>query len=90
MPIHSKVHNNTFCFYSTIQALQQAEEHLALVTQERSYYTTAVENSKRQVRETFKLADGAFAPPPVNSKFPAASKDIMVHYSFDFAKQVIV
>ena len=67
-----------------------AEEHLALVTQERSSYSAALEDSKRQVRGTFKSSDGSFSPPSLNCKIPAASNNITVHYSFDFAQQVSV
>ena len=68
--------------------MQKAEEHLLLVTQERSSYRTAVEESKRQARATFKAPDGSFAPPSVNCNIKPASNAITMHYSFDFAQQV--
>ena len=43
----------------SLQVLQKAEEHLLLVTQERSSYRGAVEESKRQARATFKAPDGS-------------------------------
>ena len=38
----------------------------------------------------FTLPDGTFSPPSLNCNIPAATKEITVHYSFDFAQQVSV
>ena len=73
---------------SVSKVLQKAEEHLLLVTQERSSYRGAVEESKRQARAAFKAPDGSFAPPPLNCNIKPASNAISAHYSFDFAQQV--
>lgn len=42
---------------------------------------------KESVRAHF-VTDGKFTPPPPSSQIPCNSKDIKVHYSFDFAQQV--
>ena len=81
-----------FCVYQqhfpyTIQALQRAEDHLTLVTQERSLYREALDESRRQTQAHF-LLEGKFTPPPPHGMIAPASNNIMVHYSFDFAQQV--
>ena len=58
--------------------LQKAKEHLLLVTQKRSSYRAAVEESKRQARATFKASDGSFVPPNTNCTIDFAQQ---VHYS---------
>ena len=70
-----------------IQAVQRAEEHLLLVTQERSLYKEALDESKRQTQAHF-LLEGKFTPPPPHAMIAPASNNITVHYSFDFAQQV--
>ena len=70
-----------------IQAVQRAEQHLLLVTQERSLYKEALDESRRQTQAHF-LLEGRFAPPPPRSMIAPATNNIMVHYSFDFAQQV--
>ena len=67
--------------------MRKAEDHLLLVTQERSLYKSEVEESRRQVQAYFQ-EDGCFAPPPLHSSLPPTSSGIMVHYAFDFAQQV--
>ena len=48
-----------------LQALQQAEAHLLLVTQERSVYREALEENRRQTQAHFLLElEGKFVPPP--------------------------
>ena len=58
-----------------IQAVQKAEEHLLLVTQERSVYREALEKSRRQAQAHF-LLEGQFAPPPPHGMIPPASNNI--------------
>ena len=70
-----------------MQTVQKAEEHLLLVTQERSVYREALDESRRQAQAHF-LLEGKFAPPPPHGMIPPASNNIMAHYSFDFAQQV--
>ena len=70
-----------------LQAVQKAEQHLLLVTQERSLYKEALDKSKRQTQAHF-LSEGKFTPPPPHAMIAPASNDILVHYSFDFAQQV--
>ncbi len=79
-----------FCVYHfpyTIQALQRAEDHLTLVTQERSLYREALDESRRQTQAHF-LLEGKFTPLSPHGMIATASNNIMVHYSFDFAQQV--
>ena len=70
-----------------MQALHRAEEHLVLVTQERSVYKEAVDESRRQVQGHF-VREGVFVPPPPHGMIAPASNAIFAHYSFDFAQQV--
>ena len=70
-----------------MQAVQKAEEHLLLVTQERSVYREALDESRRQAQAHF-LLEGKFAPPPSHVMIPPASNNVMAHYSFDFVQQV--
>ena len=81
-----------FCVYQqhfpyTIQALQRAEDHLTLVTQEQSLYREALDESRRHMQAHF-LLEGKCTPPPPHGMIAPASNNIMVHYSFDFAQQV--
>lgn len=69
--------------------LRKAEEHLRVVQVERSLYTAACEEASRSVRAHFQTNAG-FDPPPPASHIPLNSKDIKVHYSFDYAQQVPV
>ena len=70
-----------------LQALHKAEEHLLLVTQERSAYKQEVEQSRRHVKAHF-TQEGVFVSPPPHGMIAPASNAITVHYSFDFAQQV--
>ena len=79
------INYNTYIYI--IWAVQRAEEHLLLVTQERSLYKQALDESKRQTQAHF-LLEGKFTPPPPHAMIAPASNDILVHYSFDFAQQV--
>ena len=67
--------------------MKRAEDHLLLVTQERSVYKEVLDESRRQVLAHF-LQEGEFTPPPPHWMIGPASNNIMAHYSFDFAQQV--
>ena len=67
--------------------LKDAEEHLQLATQERSYYKNAIETSKEVLKKTFTVNDQLHVP-PVGSCLQPASQDIEMHFSFDMAQQV--
>ena len=77
----------SLCLAYTLKALHRAEQHLLLVTQERSVYRQELEESKRQVHQHF-TEGGVFVPPPPRGMIAPASNNISVHYSFDFARQV--
>ena len=68
-------------------AVKSAEKHLLTVQLERSFYRTTCADCRRSVQDCF-TTDDSFEPPPLSSRFPANSKDIQVHYSFDYAQQV--
>ena len=67
--------------------LKEAEEHLRIVQIERSFYKTTCDDSKREIVAEFTTGD-KFQPPPLAAHAPANSRDISVHYSFDYAQQV--
>ena len=69
------------------QVLKDAQKHLCLATQERSYYRSAIEASKEVLRHTFTI-DGSLQIPPVGSCLPPLSQDIEMHFSLDTAQQV--
>lgn len=71
-----------------IQTIKAAEEHLLVVTKERSNYRTICQTTKDEIHAHFALANGNFAPPPPNSALTSNSNRITVHYSFDMAQQV--
>ena len=79
----SSLHFSTLSFTAS-------EEHLALITQKCFSYNAALEDSKRQVHRAFTFPDSTFSPPSLNCNIPAATKEITVHYSFDFAQKVSV
>ena len=68
-------------------AISNPLEHLRTVKLERSYYKSVYDDCKETVRAHF-ITDGEFTPPKPCSKIPCNSKDIKVHYSFDYAQQV--
>ena len=89
---HAPTHTHTcmellYKFYFYLQALRRAEEHLTLVTQERSMYKNEVERSRKDVHVHFGQ-EGVFVPPTPNGVIAPATNPITVHYSFDFAQQV--
>ena len=67
--------------------LKDAEEHLQLATQERSYYRSAIEISKEVLRQMFTI-NGCLLVPPVGSCLPPLSWDVEMHFSLDMAQQV--
>lgn len=69
------------------QTLQAAEAHLLRAMCERSYYRTAVKDSRDAIQHHF-TTNEVFSPPPVGSIVPSGSGPVRVHYSFDFAQQV--
>ena len=68
-------------------AISDALEHLRIVKLERSYYKSVCDECKESVHAYF-VTDGEFTPPKPCSQIPCNSKDIKVHYSFDYAQQV--
>ena len=75
----------TFCVNS--QVLREAEEHLQLATQERSFYQSAIDKSKVVLKDTFTV-NGVLQVPPVSCCLPPASHDIEMNFSLDMAQQV--
>ena len=69
-------------------ALSNALEHLKIVKVERSFYNSTCEECRREIRAAF-TEEGEFVPPPLSSRTPANSRQVKVHYSFDYAQQVI-
>ena len=69
------------------QVLKDAEAHLQLATQERSYYRSVVDASKEVLRETFTV-DGELQIPPVFACLPPMTNIITMHFSIDMAQQV--
>ncbi len=69
--------------------LQNALEHLRVVTMERSYYRSITKECRESIRSHF-VVNGIFQPPPLSGKIPENSDNIKVHYSFDYAQMVRV
>ena len=67
--------------------IESALEHLRIVKQERTLYKSICDECKESVRAHF-VHDGEFSPPPLAACTPSNSKEIKVHYSFDYAQQV--
>ena len=67
--------------------LKDAEEHLQLAMQERSYYRSAIEISKEVLRQILTI-NGCLLVPPVGSCLPPLSWDVEMHFSLDMAQQV--
>ena len=68
--------------------LHEAQEHLRAVQIERSYYKTVCDHCKHNVQTYFTSSDSSFQPPPLNASVEPNSRDLSVHYSFDYAQQV--
>ena len=67
--------------------MHRTEEHLMLVTQERSLYRNEVERSRKAVYVHFGQ-EGVFVPLTPNRVIAPATNLINMHYSFNFAQQV--
>ena len=78
---------NVITFRVNSQVLRDAENHLQLATQERSFYRKAIDKSKVALKDTFTI-DGLLQVPPVNCCLLPASHDIEMHFSLDMAQQV--
>ena len=72
-----------------LQAIMAAEEHITLLTKERSYYRNICEESKKNMHLLCTADAGSFEPPPPHSMIVPLSNDTTVYYSFDMAQQVI-
>ena len=72
--------------HSHHQVLKDAEAHLNLATQERSYYRSVIDASKEVLKETFTVA-GQLQVPPISACLSPGT-NITMHFSFDMAQQV--
>jgi hypothetical protein len=61
------------------QALRRGEDHLLLVTQERSIYQLELEECREKVRSHF-MEGGVFVPPTPHRMLAPASNTISAHY----------
>ena len=68
-------------------AIESALEHLRVVRMERKHYKTICNECKESVRTHFATED-TFTPPPPCLRTSCNTRDIKVHYSFDYAQQV--
>ena len=73
--------------HSDHQVLKDAEAHLQLATQERSYYRSVIDASKEVLKETFTIA-GQLQVPPISACLSPGTNNITMHFSFDMAQQV--
>ena len=71
------------------EALQNALEHLRIVTMERSFYRSVADECRRSIQSHFKR-NGEFEPPQLSAHIPANSQNIKAHYSFDYAQMVSI
>lgn len=72
---------------SKSSTIREAEEHLCIVQIERSFYKSTCDACRKSVRAFFTI-DGDFHPPALSSTTTPNTRDIKVHYSFDYAQQV--
>lgn len=72
---------------SKSSTIREAEEHLHIVQIERSFYKSTCDSCRKSVRAFFTI-DGEFHPPALSSTITPNTRDIKVHYSFDYAQQV--
>ena len=63
--------------------MKRPEDHLVLVTQERTVCMKVLDECRRKVQTHF-LQKREFTPPPPHGMIVPASNNIMAHYSFDF------
>ena len=73
--------------HSDHQVLKDAEAHLNLATQERSYYRSVIDTSKEVLKETFTVA-GQLQVPPISACLSPGTNNITMHFGFDMAQQV--
>lgn len=71
---------------SKSSTIREAKEHLRIVQIERSFYKSTCDACRKSVR-AFTI-DGEFHPPALSSTTTPNTRDIKVHYSFDYAQQV--
>lgn len=76
----------TYPFFNE-QVLKDAQNHINLATAERSYYTAAIEDSRRVLNQTF-IVHGQLEVPPLHVSLQPKSHNIKLHISFDMAQQV--
>lgn len=70
---------------SKFSTIREAEEHLRIVQIERSFYKSTCDACRKSVRAFFTI-DGEFHPPALSSTTTPNTRDIKVHYSFDYAQ----
>ena len=68
--------------------LKKAMEHLNVVTGERSFYRSITDECRRSIQSYFAATNGLLQLPSISSALPTNSKNIKVHYSFDYAQMV--
>lgn len=66
-----------------IKLVKRAEEHINQATKARSFMRGQLENSKREIQRVFQGSIPAIGSSPLH-----CSRDITIHFSFDFAQQV--
>ncbi len=69
------------------EVIADALEHLRIVRLERAHYKSTCTECKKSVHSHF-VSEGKFTPPQPCARIPPNSKEIKVHYSFDYAQQV--
>ena len=69
------------------QVLKDAEAHLHLATQERSYYRSVIDTCKEVLKETFTV-NGQLQVPSIDACLLPVTIDIIMHFSIDMAQQV--
>ena len=81
-------YKSTYMYMITsIKVLKDAEAHLLLATQERSYYKSLIETAKPVLQQTFTV-DGELKLPCLHARLSPGTQKITMHYSFDMAQQV--
>ena len=65
------------------QVVKDAQRHLELATEARSYLKGQVDAAREDLSRTFPSG-----LPPIHSSLAPCTNDITNHYSFDFAQQV--
>ena len=70
----------------SIKILKDAEAHLLLATQERSYYKSLIDTAKAVLQQIFTV-NGELKLPCLHARLSPGTQ-ITMHYSFDMAQQV--